>query len=848
MDSMKRLPIYDEEARIVDALQTENRLIVVAPTGSGKSTQVPQMLLQHGIGGDGRIVVLQPRRIAARMLARRVASERQVQLGEEVGYQVRFENHSGPSTRIKYETDGILLREMLGDANLRQVGVIVFDEFHERHLYSDLMLGFALRLQAGPRPDLKIVIMSATLDTDRIASSLSPCRSIRSEGRAYPVDIRYLSSATRAKADPWDTAAREVGELLKVQNDGDVLVFMPGVYEIRRTVEALKRSSQIRGYQVLPLYGELPVEEQDRALMPTGERKIVVATNVAETSLTIEGITMVVDSGLARKASFDARRGINTLLVERISQSSADQRAGRAGRLRPGCCVRLWTERDQASRVQHDPPELHRVDLAETVLQLRVAGVDDLAAFPWVDAPLPHSVEKAEHLLRDLGALNADGDVTELGRRLASFPLHPRMSRMLVSGEHFGCVPTVCIIAALLQERPILIRRVDTRTKERRLDLVQGQHDSDLLLQLRAWEEASRNRFRREECEPFGIHAVAARAVGKSADQLLRTARTQGLDCYDGNAAPELLYRCVMSGFPDQVARRVGSGSSRCRIVHARRGTISGDSIVDSKHELVVAAEIQEIGSRRGEVDVRLSNLTAVQPEWLQEMFSDAFSEAREILYDLSTKRVYAEKRTAYRDLVIAASRTADVSDDEAAMLLADEVISGRLVLKAWDANVERWIGRMNVVADHCAELGVPGLRDSDRRFLVAQICHGARSYKDIKSRDVRPVLKTWLSREQLAAVDAYAPERVRIKNGRDPRVLYDDPANGPYIAIRIQDLYDTHELPLICMGKVRVRAHILAPNHRTVQITDDLASFWQDGYERAKKDLRGRYPKHEWR
>ncbi|MDP6524161.1 MAG: ATP-dependent helicase HrpB [Kiritimatiellia bacterium] len=845
---MKRLPIYDEENRIVDALRTGNRLIVVAPTGSGKSTQVPQMILRQGIEGDGRIVVLQPRRIAARMLARRVAGELEVQLGEEVGYQVRFENHSGPSTLIKYETDGILLREMLGDPDLRRVSVIVFDEFHERHLYCDLMLGFALRLQATTRPDLKIVIMSATLDAAQLESSLSPCHSIRSEGRAYPVDIRYLRSEARAKAEPWDTAVREVGGLLKERDDGDILVFMPGVYEIRRTVEALKRSPMIRECHVLPLYGELPVEEQDRALMPSSGRKIVVATNVAETSLTIEGITMVVDSGLARKASFDARRGINTLLVEKISQASADQRAGRAGRLSPGCCVRLWTERDQAGRVRHDPPELHRVDLAETVLQLRVAGVDDLAAFPWVDAPLPHSIDKAERLLYDLGALTKDGEVTELGRRLASFPLHPRVSRMLVSGEYFACAPTVCVVAALLQERPILIRRVDAQTRERRLDLVQGLHDSDLFLQLRAWEEASRNRFRREDCEPFGIHGLAARAVGRSAEQLLRTARSLGLDCFDADVVPELLYRCVMTGFPDQVARRVGSGSSRCSIVHGRRGTISGDSIVDSKRELVVAAEIQEIGKRRGEVDVRLSGLTALQPEWLQEMFGHAFSEAREIIYDSSIKRVRAERRTLYRDLVIAVCRAEDVTDDEAATLLADEVISGRLALKAWDAKVERWIGRVNLVADHCAELGVPGIRDTGRRSLVEQICHGARSYKDIKTREVWPVLKAWLSREQSASVEAYAPDRVRIENGREPRILYDDPANGPYMAIRIQDLYDTHALPFICMGKVPVRAHILAPNQRTVQITDDLESFWQNGYERAKKDLRGRYPKHEWR
>jgi len=845
---VKRLPIYEAEDRIVDALRASNRLIVEAPTGSGKSTQIPQMLLDRGVAGSGRIVVLQPRRIAARMLARRVAGERRCRLGEEVGYQVRFENHSSSRTRIKYETDGILLREMMGNPTLRGVDAIVFDEWHERHLYSDVMLGFARCLQSGARPGLKTVIMSATLDACELESSLDPCRVVRSRGRVYPVDIRYLDSAARAKAEPWKTAARAVASLLREKREGDMLVFMPGAYEIRRTVEALQHSSDVRGCEVLPLYGELTAEEQDRALMPSDARKIVVATNVAETSLTIEGVTMVVDSGLARKASFDARRGINTLLIEKISKASADQRAGRAGRLNPGCCVRLWTERDHAGRQRQDPPELHRVDLAETLLHLHAAGVADLAGFPWVDAPLPSSVERAELLLNDLGALDDAGDVTELGVRLASFPLHPRISRMLVAGEHFGCVPTVCLVAALLQERSILVRSTDKRTSERRLDLLEGRYDSDLLLQLRAWEEAARNGFRRDGCEVYGIHGAAARTVGRSAEQLLRTAGACGLDCYEADPLPEQIYRCVLTGFPDQVARRVSSGSSRCAVVHERRGTIDAGSVVDRRHELLVAAGIREIGTSRGDVDVRLSFLSAVEPAWLREIFGSAFSERREVLYDAAIKRVYAEQQTTYRDLVIAARRTEEVSDDEAATLLAGEVISGRLVLKAWDAKVERWLGRVNVVAANCPELGVPAVDDSERRSMLEQICHGARGYRDLKTREVRPVLRAWLSSGQRAAVEAYAPERVRIENGREPRVLYDDPANGPYIAIRIQDLYDTNTLPAICMGRVRVRAHILAPNHRPVQITDDLESFWRDGYERAKKDLRGRYPKHEWR
>ena len=842
------LPIYELESEIVAALRAGHRLIVEAPTGSGKSTQVPQMLLDRGLAGSGRIAVLQPRRIAARMLSKRVASERHCRHGNEVGYQVRFERHCTEETRIKYETDGILLRELLGDPELRQVSIIVFDEFHERHLNSDLMLGFALRLQDGPRPDLKIVIMSATLDAQSLETALAPCRVVRSEGRTYPVDIRYLKKAAQARQAAWDLAAEATDGLLRQQVDGDVLVFMPGAYEIRRTVEALGRQSAARDCAILPLHGTLPPAEQDRALQPATKRKIVVATNVAETSLTIEGVTMVVDSGLARKASFDARRGINTLLVEKISKASADQRAGRAGRTAPGFCARLWTERDHAGRPFQDPPELHRVDLAETVLQLRVTGVTDIDTFPWVDAPLPHSVEKAERLLTDLGALDEHGNVTSLGGKLVSFPLHPRVSRMLVAAEYFGCVPTVCILAALLQERSILLHKVDAATRERRMELAGGHLDSDLWLLLRAWETAADNRFRRDACEAIGVQGVAARSAGMAAEQLKRIARAEGLDCCDAGASPDALHRCALAGFPDQVARRVSKGARRCAIVHGRRGTVAADSVVDKTHDLLVAAEIHEIGTSRGEVDVRLSALAAIRTEWLEQAFGDAFSERRRVFYDTSIKRVCAETRVQYRDLVISTQGEQDVRDDEAAVLLAAEVVAGRLKIKAWDAKVDRWLTRVNLVAEYCPETGVPAIRETGRRDLIAQVCHGGRSYKDIKNRPVWPVVKAWLSAGQKAAVEAYAPERIRIENGREPRILYDDLANGPYIAMRIQELYDTHALPAICMGRVGLRVHILAPNQRPVQITDDLESFWREGYPRAKKDLRGRYPKHEWR
>ena len=843
---MAPLPIYRVRDEILDTLQSGPAVIIEAPTGSGKSTQVPQMLLDGGLADKGRVVVLQPRRLAARMLARRVATERGVGLGGEVGYQVRFDNSSCRETRIKFETDGIILRELQSDPLLRDVGVIIFDEFHERHLYSDIMLGLAKGLLATVRPDLKLVVMSATLEADALVPFLGGCSVVRTEGRTFPVDIRYLKPSARvAKLSPWDVVARELPGVLHDQAGGDVLVFMPGAYEIRRTIEAIQHQPAVRDCLVVPLYGDLSPEEQDRAVGPAAQRKIIVSTNVAETSLTIDGVTAVIDSGLVRRACFDPRRGINTLLVEKNSQASATQRAGRAGRTAPGICLRLWNERDHTKRQPHDVPELLRVDLSETVLQLKQMGITSLLDFPWVTPPPVSTVERAVSLLQDLGALDANTSVTPTGARMVAFPLHPRIARMLIAAEHYGCVPTLCLVAALLQERSIVLRRPGTEIRKRQLDLLDGREDSDILLMIRAWEAAQRHGFRRDACESLGVHGAAARAAGKLQQQLERTAESQGLDCFESAPSPENIYKCLLAGFSDHVAVR--TGSDRCSLVGGRRGSVSADSVLTREHRLFVAADIQEIGTRQGVVDTKLSALTAIRQEWLMELFPDSVQPRRHVTYDAVGKHILGERQQCFRDLVLESVRTSEVTDDEAAAALTREIDSGRITLKHWDHKVEQWIARINLVATSCPELGVPAMLEDDRRALIEQLCHGARSAKAVKIREVWPVLQAWLSQEQAAAVKAYAPERIRIQNGREPRLQYDDPS-GPYIAMRIQELYDTHEAPTICMGRVRIKVRILAPNHRPVQITDDLASFWETGYERAKKDLRGRYPKHEWR
>ena len=403
----ERLPIYEIENEIIARLKAARRLVLQAPTGSGKSTQVPQMLLEHGLLDNGRVVILQPRRLAARLLAARVARELGVELGREVGYQVRFENATSEATRIKFETEGILLRQLIQDPAFTRIQALIFDEFHERHLYGDITLARALDIQEQSRPDLLIIVMSATLDAGALEAYLSPCAVLTSEGRTFPVTVDYLPQRLGIKAPPvWDLAADAFSEYARV-GDGDVLIFMPGGYEISRTIEAIRHKREAKGYILLPLHGELPPRDQDAAVARYTQPKVVVATNVAETSITIDGVRLVIDSGLARIARYDPNRGINTLLVERISRSSSEQRAGRAGRTAPGQCSRLWSRPEQEERPQQELPEIKRLDLSEVILTLKATGVENLRTFRWLEAPSDTALNHAEELLCDLGASGA---------------------------------------------------------------------------------------------------------------------------------------------------------------------------------------------------------------------------------------------------------------------------------------------------------------------------------------------------------------------------------------------------------------------------------------------------------
>jgi ATP-dependent helicase HrpB len=911
------LPIWEIHSQIVEKLRTGNRLILSAPTGSGKTTQVPQMLLKAGLPGDGQIVVLQPRRLAARLLAARVAEELGVQLGREVGYQIRFENVTSPETRIRFVTEGVLLRQMIDDPKLKGISTLIFDEFHERHLYGDITLARALDLQEQERPDLRLAVMSATLDADLLAPYMahqgrggvppdpaasneaenappaptrSPgrrdacatfsCSVLTSEGRTFPVEIKYAAQPGYTDKRPiWEQAADAFSRYISSGGGGDVLVFMPGGYEISQTIEAIRHTDEAKGFILLPLHGELSPRDQDAAVARYRQPKVVVSTNVAETSLTIDGVRLVIDSGLARIPRYDPYRGINTLFIEKISQSSAEQRAGRAGRTAPGVCMRLWSRDEHEHRPERELPEIKRLDLAEVVLTLKAAGVEDLRKFRWLEPPDEQSLAHAEELLTDLGALkpgaqasppasyggipaatNNSGQgctenqqtglsalrITPVGRKMLAFPVHPRYARMLLAAQEYGCVYQAALVAALTQGRDLLLRNVDRDTSSLREDLLGEKASSDFWILMRAWTYAVKNQFRLDACRRLGVHAVTARQVGPLLDHFLRIAEREGLDVQPREVKDEALQKCVLIGFSDRVAHRLDQGTLRCELVHGRRGVLARESAVQHS-QLFTAAEVREVEGKDKEVNTILSLATAIEADWLRELFPEDMQSELHVSFDSTVKRVVAAELLRFRGLALSAKRVEPPPAEAAARLLAEEVIAGRLVLKEWDHAVEQWILRLNLLSKWCPEFELPPITDEDRHHLIEQLCHGAFGYKDIKDREAGPLVRSWLSATQRELLDKHAPERLTLANGRTPKVTY-DASNPPHISMRIQELYDVTQTPKIGLGRVPVLVHILTPGMKPVQVTQDLANFWREHYPRIKSELQRRYPKHEWR
>ena len=838
----RELPIVSRVDDIVSAARGERRLVVTAPTGSGKSTQLPQMLLDSGSFPD-QIVVLEPRRIAARMLARRVASERSSSVGQEVGYQVRFDNKTSSATKIAYVTEGLLLRRMLARPDLAGISALIFDEFHERSLESDLTLALAKTIQETSRPDLALVVTSATISTEPLCEYLGSCPVVQVDGRSFPVEVSFAGAGR--DEPPWQRAAKQVIRLSSEYN-GDFLVFMPGAFEIRKTIEELSRSHHMKGFDLLPLYGDLPPDRQDAAIRKSERRKVVVATNVAETSLTIDGVRVVVDSGLAKKASFDPRRGINALLTEPISRASADQRTGRAGRTAPGFCLRLWGEKEHEHRPAAETPEVCRLDFAETMLSLLAAGQEP-STVCWFEQPTELALEKAQSLLADLGALDMDGSITNRGREMAAFPLHPRHARALLEARDRDCLPAVALALALSQDRPILLPLRDKRLEKEREDLLDADQDeiaTDFFRVLRAWSLVAERNFDPSLCRDIGIHAGRCRDASRLSQRYLSLAGINHDD--DLSCSPADLAKCLLCAFPDHIGKRRNSGMLVYALSNGKNGELRRQSAARDA-DLLVAAELDEI-EMRGDVGLVLSLATEIREEWLEEIFPKSFSHREETHFDEESRIVVCRRIKKFRDLVLSEEKSGEPTSEDAARVLAAEVLSGRLRLKHWNAKCDRFVARINFAATQCPELEIKPIDDAARRLVLEQFCLGDKSWRSVRNKDVFPFLCEWLSREQRTALDQLVPEEINLPARKSPARLRFDEDGEVTLAATVQDLYDLDNTPTIASGNYLLRVEVLAPNRRPVQVTRDLAAFWKDSYSTIKNELAGRYPKHEWR
>ncbi len=847
------LPIHELRGRLRTTLAEWDRVVVTAPTGSGKSTQIPQMLAEDCCG-PGRILVLQPRRLAARMLAVRVAEERGVSLGGEVGYQTRFDSAVSDETRICFITEAILLRRILSDGALRGVAAVVFDEFHERSLASDVGLALARAVLEHERPDLKIVVMSATLAAEPVCDYLGQCPHLHAEGRCYPVEVSYLRRPLRG--DVWDAASGALADVLRTGVAGDVLVFMPGVYEIRRTAEACGRLGSSERFAVMPLYGDLGRQEQQRVMAACETRKVIVATNIAETSLTIPGVRHVIDCGLARVSRYDSGRGVNMLVTETISRSSADQRSGRAGREAPGTCRRLWSDGEHRLRPAHTDAEVRRVDLAETVLLLVSLGHGDPAAFPWFEAPPAASLENAVSLLRELRLVTGTLlSLTELGHRAIRIPAHPRLSTLMCHADGVGCFEEAALAAAILSERPLPVTRKGGRGTLRdavrntpggaAADREREHMPSDLFALFHALHQAERAHFSRDACSRLGISGVAARDVWRTFRALVAAGRRHGLGASRGVRDTEGFLMSVLLAFPDHLARRCDSGSLMCELRGGKRGELARVSTVRG-HDLLVAGEMREV-PRSGSTRPLLSLVSAVRREWLEQLFPESWLEEEATEWDSRRRQVVLQRRVTCLGVVLEEQTSADVDAVEAAAILAGRVKAGELVLRGWTKDVEAWMQRARWVAGMFPERSLLTYDDTDMDVILQEVCSGARRYKDIRDVPCLDLVRHALSWDDQQFVEKMAPPWIRLPTGRRMRLQYipGQPVKGK---APIQDLFDVSRHPHVAGGRERVLLEILAPNMRTVQITQDLPGFWADIYPRVKQELARRYPKHEWR
>ncbi len=821
--SKPRLPVSDALPELNLALSGAPVAVLAAPPGSGKTTLVPIELIRQNWLQGKKILMLEPRRLAARAAASRMAFLLGEGLGETVGYRIRFDSKVSDRTRIEVLTEGILTRRLQQDAELEGVGLVIFDEFHERSLHADLALALCLDVISGLREDLRILIMSATLNTRELSRLLPDAPIVRAEGRSHPVETRYLQRESEQGIA--ETLASGALRALK-ETGGDILAFLPGVGEIRKSV-ALLENRVPQEVDLLPLYGDLTRQEQDRAILPSppGRRKVVFATSIAETSLTIEGIDCVVDAGWSRRPRFDPNSGLSRLETVRVSRASAEQRAGRAGRLGPGVCYRLWSEPLHGRLADFHPPEILEADLAPLALELSQWGVAEPDALTWLDPPPAGSYAQARDLLQSLEALDGQGRITPTGREMARLGLHPRLAHMLLRAFQTGNGQMAADMAAILSERDIVRR---SRWQSPSVDL------EERLQLLGQWRQQGGGKR-----APAAVDSAACARVDVAGKRWLRLlGRKQ--PAAPGRASPGSL---LALAYPDRIARRRGGQGSGYLLSSGRGVRMSEDDPMNGEEFLVVP--LLDAGHREGRIhlaaSITLEEIRSLRPPPRPLL---------KVEWDAGSRAVLAREEERLGALVLHSRPMALVDPGKALEAMLDGIRQMGMEALPWDRESREWQSRLMALAAWRPDEGWPDV--SDEALLqgleqwLAPWLEGVTRVSHLRRLDLKSILKSMLDWERQQRMERLVPTHLQVPSGSRKRLEYHQD-KAPVLAVKLQEMFGLGETPSVCDGQIPVTLHLLSPAQRPVQVTQDLKGFWENTYSEVKKELKGRYPKHYW-
>ena len=829
---MFELPIDAYLESIENSLTKSPNLIIEAAPGTGKTTRIPPALIDSPISKNNQVWVLEPRRLAARLSANRIAQERNEKLGETIGYQIRYENYSSARTQLLFLTEGLFTRKLIQNPTLKGVSIVVLDEFHERNLQTDVALALLRRLQKTSRPDLKIVVMSATMDCASISQYLGNCPVISCEGKSFDVEIKYLAGSSNSSIS--ELVQTAVNNIVSDGFDGDVLVFLPGAAEIRRAALALEKMAQSEGILLAKLHGELAPHEQQFALSPSSQRKIILSTNVAETSITIEGLGAVIDSGLERTVEYSQWSGLPTSSIQRISQASAKQRAGRAGRTRHGKCIRLYSAMDFSLRPEFRVPEILRSDLSGITLELLATGfvIDEIE---WLDSPAAAQIENALTLLRSLGAINSRNQLLDVGREMIRFPLHPRLARILVESLTLSIPKHGAILASLIAEREINKFEISAGRKSYSINLID---------QLDKYLELENSNFNLRLIERFNFDASRVQSVKRSVQQLMQNLKTTIKQSFQSKESETKVMQLLSAGYPDRVAKFFQSDNAKSLSVSQKiklcDGRFAEGRFLNENSEWLLAIEINDSSNHPAPFVISYCHLTS---DFIFDNFSAELTESTEVIWNPKREVVEEVSRIQYNQLSLLESKSTSRKSIEAAKLLSQKLL---------EFGLERFIGNdklssLKLRIKFLAENG--RLMDSnfDDEIRLTEICAGKISFRELRELLTSSSFQyNFLSPHEISELDRNAPEQIMLKNAKRLKVNYSE-SMTPFIDGYIQDFFGLVITPALFNGSVPLVINLLAPNKRIIQVTRDLPSFWKNIYPALRIEMSRKYPKHYW-